>query len=361
MLEKENNNDNNNNNKTKTKGVVSKCHLDNMNKISNIISNNQYDKLLEYNQFDLEYFDDVERLIKKLRKNDKVLLHIINNTLDLEFVCVDKKKLVHYICEHASYNVIKFILDKKIDLESEDESKNRPIHIICDRSSMETIKYLMDKGVNLMCANSCGKIPLNNIYNSYTETDQNYLFKYAIEKIINNKNLSAEKLTGELFKLIQFMAKYSTFEMCKYVINQGVNLGINLEYIDEDGLKLIHYTCKNNMHDLVAYLIEKGVDLESEDKAGWKPIHYACRFSKLKIINCLINKGVNLECQTATKNKPIHFACKYGSSETVMCLLDEKVDILSRNDENNRPFSLMSNDKKGVIYEYILKMKGIEF
>jgi ankyrin repeat protein len=45
---------------------------------------------------------------------------------------------------------------------------------------------------------------------------------------------------------------------------------------------------------MIKYIIDKGVDLECVDNDGWKPIHYICRYSTPKIIKYIIDKGVDV-------------------------------------------------------------------
>jgi len=81
--------------------------------------------------------------------------------------------------------------------------------------------------------------------------------------------------------------------------------------------------------ETVKYIIDKQSDLEYVYDNGWRLIHYACRFSNLEIISYLVEKQVNLEAETTDFNyRPIHFVCKWQSCKTIKYMIDQDISLI---------------------------------
>jgi ankyrin repeat protein len=283
----------------------------------NIIDNKQFDKLLNYTNFDLSNYLKLYNMknyfvvLLKNCKDEKVLKYVIENAIDLE--CEDNKEWrpIHYICEYSTPEMIKYIIDKGVDLECENDNKDRPIHCICLYSTPEMIKYIIDKGVDLECEN-------------------------------DNK-----------WKPIHYICKFSSPEMIKYIIDKGVDL----ECETNCKWRPINFICENSTQEMIKYIIDKGVDFECEDEFGKRPIHYICQYSTPEMIKYIIDKSVDLECEAICKYRPIHFICLYSTPEMIKYIIDKGIKIKFDNNlkldikikENNK----LSDEEKNNITEYV--------
>lgn len=112
--------------------------------INNILNKREYDKLLSYGKFDLRLFNDVFKNIN----SDKIMIHIIDNSIDLEIVrpC-NGWKLIHYlIYTKMKLETLKYIINKNIDLKHESAGHNNPLCLSCQLSKdYEIIEFLIEK------------------------------------------------------------------------------------------------------------------------------------------------------------------------------------------------------------------------
>lgn len=123
--------------------VKSYCHLDNIAEVSNIIKNKEFNKLLLYREFHLEYlFDNIVQLIQN---NDKIFFHIIDNTVNLEVKDNEKWSLVYFICMYGTLESIEYIISKGVTLSS-DLFDN--ININAKLSSDDKINFEFLKHIN---------------------------------------------------------------------------------------------------------------------------------------------------------------------------------------------------------------------
>jgi ankyrin repeat protein len=152
-----------------------------------IIDNKQFDELLNYVKFDLNY--NFKNLLKNC-KNEKILKHVIDNAIDLECENDNKSRPIHFICENSTPEIIKYIIDKDVNLECKNVWKARPIHYICEHSTPEMIKYIIDKGVNIKFDNDNNYLKLEiNIKenNKLSDEEKNDITEYVTFKILSEK------------------------------------------------------------------------------------------------------------------------------------------------------------------------------
>ena len=117
-------------------------HINYVKKIQIIIKTpSRYTELLRYGNFMINKFSSMV-FIKELsdNKQEEIIQHLIDNTLDIEKTDDLKRKLIHYICWYCTPQMIKYIIDKGVDLERVDNEQWKPIHYICWRSSH--LKYM---------------------------------------------------------------------------------------------------------------------------------------------------------------------------------------------------------------------------
>lgn len=155
-------------------------HEHNQHIINGLINNNKFDELLKYKNFKLDLIDSIRNMVINC-KNDSVLKHIIDNTLNiqgtddvyypmheickhsfpeaiqyaidkgwnLETSCMNGYRPMHFIFRYQEPGLIKQVLDIDIDLNAAGGDGWRPIHYLCRYSTMEMVKYILDKGVDV--------------------------------------------------------------------------------------------------------------------------------------------------------------------------------------------------------------------
>ncbi|AYV82281.1 MAG: hypothetical protein Homavirus24_4 [Homavirus sp.] len=311
-------------------------HLDNVNIINKFLLLKEYDKLLQYENFDFMAIDLY--IIDMLKtKRDDIIKHILDKSINLECVNYDRWKPIHFICCYGTPEVtnkikfilflaknklvlfVKYMIDKGVDLECVNNHGWKPIHFVCRYSTPETIKYLVDKGIDLECTNRDGWKPIHFVCQCHNGIPE--IIKYMIDK-----GIDLECVNNEKWKPIHLVCRYSTPKMIKYLVDKGVDL----ECVNNNGWKPIHLVCSNGTPEIIKYLINRGVDLESTTNEGWKPIHLLCCYSTPEMIKYLVNTGVNLKYADNNGWKPIHVVCRYQTSRIITYMISKGVDLNSK-------------------------------
>lgn len=99
--------------KTTEQYILSRDHIDNKKEINFLIKKGNYCDLLNYTNFDLAEWMNVNELLNIIKlSSDSVLTHLISNCLDINCVDIQGYSLIHHmICLNAKPNIIKFIID----------------------------------------------------------------------------------------------------------------------------------------------------------------------------------------------------------------------------------------------------------
>jgi hypothetical protein len=150
-----------------------------------IIDNKQFDELLNYTKFDLNYNNYGIIYLLDNCKDENILKHVIDNANNLEFEINGNCKPIHLICQYSTPEMIKYIIDKGVDLECEDFNKMRPIHYICRYSTYDAIIYIINRCVNIFDNLILEKIVKENKKLSDDEKDK--ICEYITFKLLSQK------------------------------------------------------------------------------------------------------------------------------------------------------------------------------
>ena len=221
-------------------------HMSNVQIINKWISSRNYNKLLNYIQYDAVYFYEEgiwSNILEYCKNKDNIIIHILDNSNTFEIIQTGYIELLKLFLEQSNPNIQKYFLDKCIDKSNiKDESDindksgiNAIFLNICRTESKELIKYMMDKCKNID-------------YTNYVDEDGWSCLHYVCYRFF-----------PEIIK------------------------------------------------DMV---LTKNLNLESETNTGWRPIHAACLYCNENIIRFLIKKRVNLKLRIKEyKSEPANYDC----------------------------------------------------
>lgn len=137
--------------------------------------------------------------------------------------------------------------------------------------------------------------------------------------------------------LLKKLIQNSSHKVLTHVIDHS----LDLEIVDSEGWKPIHYFIRYGTPTIQAYLIDKNIDLEHANNLGRKPIHFAIKHGSSSVINQLIAKNVDLNCADREKWCPIHLACRYNTPDTINKLIDKGVCLDCETQEKWKPIHLI--------------------
>jgi len=131
-----------------------------------------------------------------------------------------------------------------------------------------------------------------------------------------------------------------------------LDAGFDVEAVDKDQQRPLHYACFTGSWKKAQLLLEKGATVNAVDQEERTPLHYVCMPFRLlqfrlylqqyktfdsfeslvqdgrhAFAKLLIDRGANLEAVDEVRNRPIHCACELGDPGLVAQLLDSGADI----------------------------------
>lgn len=191
----------------------SMTHMYNLNIINRYIKSDDFNKLLNYTNYDLSKLN-LERLFQNC-KNIDILQYIIDNSIDLECEDCDKWKPIHYICYHSVHEIIKYIIDKNVDLECQTKLGSRPINFLCQKQQLDSIKYLMNKNVSIYHQNNNGRTSLHAACRYNTIDVIKFLINLNFDQTIKAKYYESNNYISNKYlpvELLDFNDKLSVEE-----------------------------------------------------------------------------------------------------------------------------------------------------
>lgn len=276
---------------------VFSLHLE-ANKVEDVMADN-------YTSVSLKKLSD-DQLVQLSRVITKSIIDKIDN---LEYIYYDNWKLIHYLCQFSSPDVIKHLVNKDVDLEHPTNKGKRCIEFLIRHSVFEIIKYVIEKGIDIEYEDGCWRLIH---YVCAVASDE--IIKYFVDKGVNLECITR----NDQQKPIHLLCKRASFETIKYVVDKGVDL----ECVDSKLMKPIHHVCGRLHPEMLKYFVDKGVDLECVDHELTRPIHVVCSKPNLDMLKCLVDKKVALNCKTVHGNKPMIYIARYGDYEMIKYMID---------------------------------------
>lgn len=358
---------------------------DNKDQINKFISSNQFNKLLNYKNYDIknmclyinhmvsncsqldiinyvirncinikEYLDgSAYNLLQRLCKKDnldmiKYFVEEVGMNIESTQNSSKKDNLIHIACREEATNIISYLISKGVNLESENNEKVRPIHIACSKKNINIVKQLIDHGVNLDCKNNDDVRPIDYACENNNMDIIKILIEYKVD--LSDKDIYDNTILHRI-------VKNSSLATVEYIIEMG--LDTQLEMVNMDGDRPIHIACQyNKNNDVIKYLASK-TDLEATNKKGYTPLHCLCRSNNVDMVKYFCELNVNTSCTDIGGNTPIHFACSKGSFAIIRCLVDSAtlkgVNINTVNNIGRHSFDdLFNSDISQAELKYLL-------
>jgi len=144
-----------------------------------------------------------------------------------------------------------------------------------------------------------------------------------------------EELTPEAVTMEQFLA--GAIENKPKTLQKFLDLGGNVNSIDECKRTALHRACLYGAMDCVQILVRAKAKLNLQDKLGDTALHWACRGGDLQIVKLLVDSGARINAKDKLYSTPMHVAVRVGVQEIVEFLADHGADVNAKDREGDTP------------------------
>jgi ankyrin repeat protein len=117
-------------------------------------------------------------------------------------------------------------------------------------------------------------------------------------------------------------------------INDLIELGANLDWINDQGNSVLHIAVHNQKNDLVKLFLKRGVDANIKDTWNETPLHWAVRHNDLPLIKILLKYGSDINALDLVGRTPLIFAVHNNNIRLVRFLLDKGADPNIQDNDN---------------------------
>lgn len=252
---------------------------------------------------------------------------VIENILSFESLDInlqssnDKRTALHYACYSKNEDFVDLLINnslKPIDPNICDNNNRTPLLIAVENNQPKIVKSLLkidSLDVNLPLLPSNQTALDIAVKSSYSE---------IVALLMNDKRTDPNYQLGES-KATSLMYSIQTGENMIFdpILN---NDKIDLSLVDENGLTVLHYACKNNKVNFVEALLRRinEIDqdilincLNKQAKNGLTALHYACLNNNKHIVQLLVNfELIDPNLYDAQGRTPLIIA-SYNKNESV--------------------------------------------
>ena len=129
---------------------------------------------------------------------------------------------------------------------------------------------------------------------------------------------------------------------------------------DESGRTPLHWACRGNYPELVAYLVEKGADVNALDNNRIAPLHSLAARNLGQAAALLIEKGADVNCQDYDNQTPLHHAAASGHVRISALLVEHGAALEIKDNWGRTPLLLCARERGGARLASLLVEAGAE-
>uniref|UniRef100_A0A663FLQ4 Uncharacterized protein n=1 Tax=Aquila chrysaetos chrysaetos TaxID=223781 RepID=A0A663FLQ4_AQUCH len=106
---------------------------------------------------------------------------------------------------------------------------------------------------------------------------------------------------------------------------------------------------QENLHGIVAALIDRGTDINAYNEMQYTPLLLACETGKAESAEVLIEKGADFSIKTPASDTALHLAVQAGAASIANLLLRKGIEINLMNQANETPLHIAALHNKGAL------------
>ncbi|TGO31111.1 hypothetical protein BPAE_0001g00050 [Botrytis paeoniae] len=142
------------------------------------------------------------------------------------------------------------------------------------------------------------------------------------------------------------------------IVNGLLELGYELESMDDDGNRALHYASRWGHVQIVKTLLDAGALIDEENKSKCTALERAAANGHREVVKMLLAKGANVNKQTGNTGNALYGAALKGSRTVVQMLLDHKADVNAQGGEYNNALQAAALGGHQSIVQLLLDCKA---
>ena len=260
------------------------------------------------------------------------------------------ESFLHPVGKFGSPKLALYLIQLDANVNEQDLQGRTPLYNAIRNKNTETYKVLVNNGADISICNvnhinslqealyfgsgerieALLKMPHPENYVTFTSIEK---ARKIIEYILDHK-IDLKLSTTDFSVLVFYAARLRDDEIFKLVLHECRRFLIDKEtdikkekqegklplILDTKevnvrgplGRTALHYAVRQQLPEVVRYLIEHGVDINSTTKESYTPLHYATCLENKEIIELLLNAGANVNARSSLSTNevtPLRLVC----------------------------------------------------
>lgn len=210
---------------------IDNTHMSNVNFISKYIENENYNKLLNYINYDVAFLVDSQLFTLLLGADVEIIKYVLTNSNVFELIKNGYGNLLYELAK-GHFTIFKYVMNTLTELYDDSIQFDEAFLKICENESPEIIKYMINiKNINLNCANV-------NVWSPIHFACYRSLSNIIIELV--NKKVDLECTTDAGWRPIHAACLYCDENTIRFLIKKNVNLKTKIRKYKNE---VVNYGC----------------------------------------------------------------------------------------------------------------------
>ncbi len=243
------------------------------------------------------------------------------------------KNVLHHVVLLRAFNIASGFMKPSI-IDAQDTAGCTPLHVAVRRGYSFFVNLLLRNHADTNIVDRRGKKPID-----YALANNNTAIVSLLLK--HHAHIAPEVAT-------QFL-KTAVKNDCVRLIQQLVERGANINYINDAGQCILHHA-GNASPETIVQLMSYAPPLEAASDFGLRPLHIAVGASNIDFIHALLEAGAEVNCRALDHSTPLMLA---RDEAIVDMLLSHGADI-NAVDDNGQSLLMLAD---GQLLDCLLKRK----
>lgn len=216
---------------------------------------------------------------------------------------------LHYACLNNMDELVKRLVELDIDMDIQDSNFQTPLHYCLSGNDLDIriIKLLIYNGAKLHIEDEEGITSLSLIIDRNCD-----MLQHVIEKWLR------VHMTDYAYSLLQTSIENNDKDVIKYLLMCDADPN----YIDQNGLYLLHFAALKGLNTISKILLHYGADVNAIDLDLMTPLHYAVKSKSKVVAETLISHGALTNKKDKDGRISLHTGTYHGSFEVVKLLIE---------------------------------------
>ncbi|XP_074662515.1 uncharacterized protein LOC141915032 [Tubulanus polymorphus] len=266
---------------------------------------------------------------------------LVDKMQDVTVTDKEGRTALHMMAYLGYEKCLNSVLHGRIDIELKDHAGLSVLATAATKGHVDTCKLLIRYGANINSQDKDGSTPLKIAgCGGYTD----------VVDLLLQCGADANIVDEESYAPLHYATLKGYSDIVKLLVEYGADIHVTDKVASlQDGRTALHEAAKDNLHDLLRFLLKKGSEINASDNEGRTSLHEATLNSSYECLQILLNNGATVNALDLCGRSALHEASRRNREIAVQMLINHDATVNVKDKNGLTPLHEASISCKGSL------------